>query len=79
MTAASGAPMANIFGASFGVESPKCVCVAIHVPPETIEAFKKTDPLFTEFLIESGRVIVDGNMPCKMAGVQRNDIKNSCH
>lgn len=36
--------------------SPAVLCV----PREALEAFRKTDPLFTEFLIESGRVVVEG-------------------
>jgi hypothetical protein len=31
---------------------------AIPIPRDAIEAFRKTEPLFTEFLIESGRVVV---------------------
>lgn len=32
-----------------------------HVRKDAIEAFRRTDPLFCEFLIESGRVIIVQN------------------
>jgi hypothetical protein len=35
--------------------------IPIRVTPEIIEVFRQTEPLFTEFLIESGRVIVSDN------------------
>jgi hypothetical protein len=37
---------------------------SIRVPRDALEAFRETEPLFTEFLIESGRVVIE-NMPGK--------------
>ena len=31
----------------------------IRVPRDAIEAFRKSEPLFTEFLLQSGRVVVE--------------------
>lgn len=44
---------------SFGTPAEKTTFEIIKVPRAAIEAFKKTDPLFTEFLIESGRVVIE--------------------
>ncbi len=33
----------------------------IKVPRDALEAFRQAEPLFTEFLIETGRVIVENN------------------
>ena len=51
--------------------------VPIRVTRETIEAYRQTEPLFTEFLIESGRVIVLEKMPNLSAGAQEHGIKSS--
>jgi hypothetical protein len=58
--------------------SNKDVLDTIRVPREALEAFKKTDPLFAEFLIESGRVVAY-DMPGKLAGAQRNGIRAASH
>jgi hypothetical protein len=47
---------------SFRAEAQKPAFEVIRVPLEALEAFRKTEPLFTEFLIETGRVVVE-NMP----------------
>ncbi|MGP8202839.1 hypothetical protein [Methanoregula sp.] len=52
--------------------------VPIHVTREAIEAYRQTEPLFTEFLIESGRVVIE-NMPGQPAGAKRNDIRACSH
>ena len=41
----------------------------IRVTRETIEAYRKTEPLFTAFLIESGRVIVLDNQIARSSAV----------
>lgn len=51
--------------------------VPVRVPRATVEAYRKTEPLFTEFLIESGRVIVLEKMPNLSAGAQEHGIKSS--
>lgn len=59
------------------VPQPDKSVVPIRVPRETIEAFRRTEPLFTVFLIESGRVIVLDKMPNLSAGAQEHGIKSS--
>jgi len=39
----------------------------IEVPRETLELFRKTEPLFAEFLLETGRVIV-ADIPAEPMG-----------
>jgi hypothetical protein len=59
------------------VPQPDKPVVPLRVPRATIEAFRATEPLFTEFLLETGRVVIE-NLPGKPAAA-RNDhgIKSS--
>ncbi len=54
-------------GLSFDAGSQKPAFTPIRVPHATVEAYRRSEPLFTEFLIESGRVIVEG-MPNRPEG-----------
>jgi hypothetical protein len=54
---------------SFGSTEQKTTFEPIRVPRDALEAFRKTEPLFTEFLIETGRVVVE-NMPGKPMGAR---------
>jgi hypothetical protein len=57
---------------SFSAETQKTTFKVIKVPLNALEAFRKTEPLFTEFLIETGRVVVE-NTPVKSAVVGGRD------
>lgn len=59
---------------SLDTTAQKTTFVPIRVPRDAIEAYRKGNPLFTEFLLESGRVIIE-NVPGQLAGAQRNDIR----
>lgn len=56
--------------------APKPAFVPIRVSQDAIEAYRKTQPLFTEFLIETGRVIIE-NMPGQLAGAQEYGKHNA--
>jgi hypothetical protein len=43
------------FGAGWNKKDP---VYPIRVPRDAVESFRKTEPLFTEFLIETGRLII---------------------
>lgn len=59
-------------GRSLNAAAQKTTFEPIRVPLDAIEAYRKSNPLFTEFLIESGRVIIEGNMPGKLVGAQEH-------
>ena len=44
---------------SFSTTAQKPTFEVIKVPRDALEAFRRSEPLFTEFLLESGRVVVD--------------------
>jgi hypothetical protein len=58
-------------GRSLNTAAQKTTFEPIRVPLDAIEAYRKSNPLFTEFLIESGRVIIEGNIPEELAATRR--------
>ena len=62
-------------GITFDASGNKAPVYPIRVPRDAIEAYRKTNPMFALFLIETGRVIIEENVSCKTAGAQRNDIR----
>lgn len=48
---------------SFGSGTKK-VTYPIHAPLDAVEAYKKSEPLFVQFLLESGRLVID-NAPVR--------------
>jgi hypothetical protein len=60
-------------GITFDASGNKAPVYPIRVPRDAIEAYRKTNPMFTLFLLETHRVIIEENVPGLLAGEQRNE------
>jgi hypothetical protein len=59
-------------GITFDASGNKAPVYPIRVPRDAIEAYRKTNPMFALFLVETGRVIIEENVSCETAGAQKN-------